>query len=166
VLSVLGVAVGIAVIVVVIVAGRHHGDSSLNAQEQHGRQLFVKTCQQCHRLQATHAVGRIGPDLDNWAPWGVPVGVVQSAVRDGRQSVYSGASMPPDLLLGDDARDVAAFVHRVTEQAADRRGGPPPLDWNPRITRTQPSTQPAQPSTPPRSPQEQTTTNRTPRPPG
>jgi hypothetical protein len=152
----------LAVIVVVIRSGRHHGRSSLTAQERHGRELFVRTCQQCHRLQATNAVGMVGPDLDHWAPWGIPTGVVESAVRDGRASVYSGASMPNDLLVGDDTRDVAAFVHRVTEQSAIRRGGPPSLNWNPRITRTQPETRPAPPQTPPRSPQERTTTNETP----
>jgi mono/diheme cytochrome c family protein len=152
----------IAVIVLVIASGRNAGGSGLTAQERHGRELFTGTCQQCHTLRATNAVGMIGPDLDRWAPWGIPPGVVQSAVRDGRQSVYSGASMPKDLLFGNDVMDVAAFVHRATEDYQQRHGGPPALDWTPRITRTQPQTRPAPPQTPPRSPQERTTTNATP----
>jgi mono/diheme cytochrome c family protein len=152
VLSGLAVLVVIAV-VVVIHSGRNVDSESLTAQERHGRELFVENCQHCHTLQAANAVGMVGPDLDHWAPWGIPPGVVQSAIRDGRSSVYSGASMPADLLLGDDVLDVSAFVHRATEDFANRRGGPPPLDWTPRITRTQPSTRPAPSGTPPRSPQ-------------
>jgi mono/diheme cytochrome c family protein len=156
----------IAVIVLVIASGRNAGSEGLTAQERHGRELFAGTCQQCHTLQATNAVGMVGPDLDTWAPWGIPPGVVQSAVRDGRASVYSGAVMPSDLLVGPDVVAVAAFVHRVTEEYQVQHGGPPPLDFTPRITRTQLQMRPARPGTPPQSLQENTTTNATPGPGG
>jgi mono/diheme cytochrome c family protein len=126
------VGVGLAVLFVavaaaLVVARRTPAGSGLSAEEQHGRGLFTGSCQQCHTLQATRAVGKVGPNLDTWAPWGVPPGVVAGAVRDGRTGQYG--RMPARLLAGRDAADVAAFVSRVTGDAAARRGGPPPLDW-------------------------------------
>jgi mono/diheme cytochrome c family protein len=156
--AVLVVAIGVVAIVTV---GRDEGGrSELTAQERHGRALFNSGgCQRCHTLGATHAGGQVGPNLDTWAPWGIPPGVVASAVREGRSSVYSNATMPAGLLQGGDVDDVAAFVHRVTRDVARRRGGPPPLDWTPTVPQTRPRVPPAPAQTPPRSPQERTTTN-------
>ncbi|MCW3003284.1 MAG: hypothetical protein JWQ20_2582 [Conexibacter sp.] len=128
----LGLGLGLAVLVLcgAAVAAVVDGSKSkppLNAQEQHGRQLFVQTCQNCHTLAATRATGMVGPDLDTWAPWGVPPGVVAGAVREGRDGRY--AHMPAGLLTGPDAAAVAAFVARTSGDAARHRGGPPPLSW-------------------------------------
>jgi mono/diheme cytochrome c family protein len=155
-----GAALVIAAIAVGTILLTHRDDkSSLSGQERHGRALFADHCSSCHTLAAANAVGRVGPDLDTWAPWGVPPGVVAGAVRDGRQSVYGNAAMPANLVEGGAVDDVAAFVHRASEDSARRRGGPPPLDWHPKIPRTQPEQRPAPPQTPPRSPQENTATN-------
>jgi mono/diheme cytochrome c family protein len=148
-----------AVAVGTILLTRRDDKSSLTSQERHGRALFADHCSGCHTLGAANAVGRVGPNLDTWAPWGIPPGVVAGAVSEGRQSVYGNAAMPANLVEGEAVDDVAAFVHRVTEDSARRRGGPPPLDWRPKIARTQPEDRPARPQTPPRSPDENTRTN-------
>jgi mono/diheme cytochrome c family protein len=157
--GVLVLVVLVGAIIAIVVTGDDGDDTQLTAQQRQGRELFTSTCRQCHTLRATHAVGQVGPNLDTWAPWGIPPGVVAGAVREGRASVTSNATMPAGLLQGPDVDDVAAFVHRVTKESAHRRGGPPPVDWTPRITRTQPEDRPARPQTPPRSPDERTTTN-------
>jgi mono/diheme cytochrome c family protein len=128
VLGVVVLAVAIGGIVLAAVTGGGSDKLALNAQEQHGREVFIHNCQQCHTLQATNAVGMIGPNLDTWTPLGVPVGVVESAVRQGR-TTPGGGIMPSDLVVGSDVTAVATFVHRVTEDSARARGGPPPLDW-------------------------------------
>jgi mono/diheme cytochrome c family protein len=125
-----GAVLVIAVAVVLVVTSGSRSKAGLTAREQHGRQLFIHTCQNCHMLRATRAVGMVGPNLDNWAPWGLPPGVVAGAIEEGRASAYR--HMPAGLLTRSEARSVAAFVSRVTHEDAVRRGGPPPLDWQSR----------------------------------
>lgn len=145
--------VAIVAVVIVVILSDSADDPELSAREQHGRELFIRSCARCHTLAATKAVGDVGPNLDTWTPWGIPRGVVAGAVRDGRRSVYSNARMPADLLTGRDVRDVAAFVATVTQQSAERRGGPPSLDWNRRPRREPVSERPPPRQTPSQSPQ-------------
>jgi mono/diheme cytochrome c family protein len=122
-----GAVLVVAVAVVLVVTSGSRAKPPLTAREQHGRQLFIRTCQNCHTLRATKAIGMVGPDLDNWAPWGLPPGVVTGAIEEGRASAYR--HMPAGLLTRPEAASVAAFVSHVTHDEAVRRGGPPPLDW-------------------------------------
>src|SRR4051812_21752628 len=81
----------------------------LTAAEQHGRELFALNCAQCHTLSAANAVGKVGPNLDTLRP---PPALVLNAIAQGR--AQGRGQMPPDLLTGEDARDVAAFVARTS----------------------------------------------------
>ena len=92
------------------------GGVHLDANEQKGRELFSHTCQVCHTLAATKAVGRIGPNLD------VRVGddistaagrkaLVLSAILEGRARGLG--QMPALLYQGKEAEDIAAFVAAV-----------------------------------------------------
>jgi len=115
-------AIGVTVVFVVmgiaipaaVIAGNERDDEAgrarieLNASQKHGRELFGQTCQQCHVLAASDAVGRVGPNLDEMRP---PRALVLDAILNGR--VRGQGTMPAGLYTGQDARDVAAYVAAV-----------------------------------------------------
>jgi mono/diheme cytochrome c family protein len=87
-------------------------EQPLSAAEQHGRELFVQHCGSCHTLDAAGTVGQIGPVLDNIA---INEQDVLAAIKTGggthsRASGGRTGSMPANLVTGQDAKDVAAFV--------------------------------------------------------
>jgi mono/diheme cytochrome c family protein len=79
--------------------------SSLTKQEEKGRQLFAQHCKLCHTLQAANAVAGVGPDLDKLRP---AKALVLNAIQTGRAN--GNGAMARDLVVGDDAQAVAAFV--------------------------------------------------------
>jgi mono/diheme cytochrome c family protein len=84
----------------------------LSPAELHGRDLFVAHCGSCHTLDAAGTVGQVGPNLDDIA---INEADVLRAIRTGggRHSHGAGGrtgNMPPNLVTGKDAQDVAAFV--------------------------------------------------------
>jgi cytochrome c6 len=79
-------------------------DQPLSPAETHGRDLFIENCGSCHTLDAAGTVGQIGPNLGDIS---VTEEDVLRAIRIG--GTGSG-NMPPDLVSGQDAQDVAAFV--------------------------------------------------------
>jgi mono/diheme cytochrome c family protein len=109
------VALGIAVPAVVIAArGEAEGGvGSLRTEDaserlEHGKELFVATCKSCHDLDAVQARGVTGPDLDELG--GLDRERVLNAIRTGGTGQ---GRMPPGLLEGEDAEDVASYVARV-----------------------------------------------------
>jgi mono/diheme cytochrome c family protein len=108
-------ALGIAVPAAVIAArGEAEGGvGSLRTQEvsadlENGKQLFIATCKSCHNLDAVQATGVTGPDLDELG--GLDEERVLNAIENGGTGQ---GRMPADLLQGQDAQDVAAYVARV-----------------------------------------------------
>ena len=79
-------------------------DQPLSPGEQHGRDLFVQNCGSCHTLEAAGTVGQIGPNLGDIS---VTEGDVRTAIRIGGRG---SGNMPRNLVTGQDAQDVAAFV--------------------------------------------------------
>jgi mono/diheme cytochrome c family protein len=85
----------------------------LSAAEQRGQQLFVDHCGSCHTFHAAGTLGQIGPDLGDIA---VNEADVLQAIRTGGgrhakgQGVGPSGNMPPNLVIGKDAHEVAAFV--------------------------------------------------------
>lgn len=69
-----------------------------------GRQLFASTCGSCHTLAAAGTDGKVGPDLDQLRP---DVPRVLAAIEKGGAGT---GGMPPGLLSGERARQVAEFV--------------------------------------------------------
>ena len=130
-----GVRNGFAAVAVVVAAGGVGGcelaDSGTNVVN--GKTLFVERCSSCHVLARADAKGTTGPNLDQ---------AFQRARQDGfGQSTFegivhqqilnpainpqrdpktgdTGPKMPADLVTGEDAEDVAAYV----AQAAARGG--------------------------------------------
>jgi mono/diheme cytochrome c family protein len=85
--------------------------SNLTAAEKHGRELFGERCANCHTLEAAHAVAQVGPNLDNLRP---PKNLVLNAIENGR--AQGNGNMAADLVEGEDAQDVAAFVAKAVGQ--------------------------------------------------
>jgi mono/diheme cytochrome c family protein len=112
------IVIGLAVPVLVMVTnGNGHAENGpggvdLNAAETNGRALFVRNCATCHTLNATHSVGRVGPNLDQLAAVQGKPAFVLDAIHKGR--ARGQGQMPAALLLGVDARDVAEFVAKVS----------------------------------------------------
>jgi mono/diheme cytochrome c family protein len=84
------------------------GPVKLTAQEREGRQIFNRSCVQCHALGASGAVQLVGPDLDELRP---PKELVLDAIEKGRAG--GQGQMPAQLVTGPDAEAVAAYVAKV-----------------------------------------------------
>jgi mono/diheme cytochrome c family protein len=65
---------------------------------------FVSTCGGCHTLADAGTKGAVGPNLDDLKP---------DAATVEHQIAAGGGAMPPKLLTGQDAKDVAAYVAAV-----------------------------------------------------
>ncbi len=91
------------------------GGVELTGHQQHGRELFARTCRNCHTLQAANTVGPVGPSLDvrlgPIADRAARVALVEDAIAKGR--ARGNGQMPVGLLRGADARDVADFLAAV-----------------------------------------------------
>jgi mono/diheme cytochrome c family protein len=71
-----------------------------------GKAAFTATCGGCHTLKDAGTSGNVGPDLDSLAP------LTAKTVAD--QIEHGGGAMPPKLLTGADAANVAAYVASAT----------------------------------------------------
>jgi mono/diheme cytochrome c family protein len=91
------------------------GGLHLNAEQQHGRDLFARTCATCHTLAATKAIAHVGPNLDvllgNLPTVAGRKGLVLNAIAEGR--AQGNGQMPALLFQGRDAQAVADFVAAV-----------------------------------------------------
>jgi cbb3-type cytochrome c oxidase subunit III len=95
-----------------------------------GQKLFSSTCGVCHTLQAAGTSGTVGPDLDNAFAMVRQEGYAQSSIENvvldqirlgsGTIATYTTKKkftpqqpMPANLLTGQNAIDVAAYVASV-----------------------------------------------------
>lgn len=95
------------------------GCGTSNTDEDRGRVLFKQKCGTCHAMAQAGSTATIGPDLDD-AFAGARAsgqgestieGVVASQIDNPRPVTDNPAvSMPPDIVTGQDAQDVAAYV--------------------------------------------------------
>jgi mono/diheme cytochrome c family protein len=125
--AVVALLVGVGVPALVLAADhsneskRAPGGVQLSNNERHGRSLFARNCNTCHTLAASNGAGKVGPNLDvlisgiNGATTQETLKnratFVRSAIAQGRAN--GRGQMPAELLDGQDAKDVAAFVARV-----------------------------------------------------
>ena len=92
--------------------------------ERAGAELFAERCAGCHTLEAAGTEGSnpeervAGPNFDNRHE---TKNQVLYAIRNGG---FSGAIMPQNIVVGDDAQAVAEFV---AEYAGKSATGPPGL---------------------------------------
>ena len=93
-----------------------------------GKRLFAGEgrCGSCHALARAGTKGTQGPDLDQaFGPArndGLGEETVEGVVLDQIANVRRGSIMPEDLVTGDDARDVAAYVALVAGQPGKDTG--------------------------------------------
>jgi mono/diheme cytochrome c family protein len=92
--------------------------SNLTPAEKEGRKLFGERCANCHTLQAANAVAQVGPNLDDLRP---PKNLVLDAIHNGR--ARGNGNMAADLVEGQDAEDVAAFVAKAVGQSDEKQAG-------------------------------------------
>lgn len=83
--------------------------SNLTDEELRGQELFGQRCRNCHTLAAANSVAKVGPNLDELRP---PKGLVLNAIEEGRSR--GNGQMAADLVVGEDAEAVAAFVAKAT----------------------------------------------------
>lgn len=91
--------------------------NQLTENQQTGRDLFHKYCSVCHSLVAANAVARVGPDLDKLRP---TKSLVLDALKKGR--ARGNGAMARDLVVGQDAQDVADFVSAAVGQTGKPGG--------------------------------------------
>jgi len=145
------------------------GISKGKADTAHGKQLFQERCGSCHTLADAGTQGKIGPNLDDAFSGPRREGFKESTIRNvvHGQVKYAienpagfvkgpnggdlpAPGMPRDLVTGDDAQDVAAYVASVAGVSA--AGG---------ATTTTATTNPAPAPTPPTTTQTETASTTT-----
>jgi mono/diheme cytochrome c family protein len=113
------------------------------ADTQSGQQLFTASCGSCHTLSAAGTSGTIGPNLDNAFAADVKQGYPESSIENlvldqirlgsGPLATYTTIEdgkgfkpqtpMPANIVKGQDAIDVAAYVASVAGQGGFSTGG-------------------------------------------
>lgn len=92
-----------------------------DANRSNGKALFVSgadgkaSCGSCHTLLDAGTAGTVGPNLDNALGYACSQGFAESTIYStvlGQIDLAQGA-MPADLVTGQDAVDVAAYVASV-----------------------------------------------------
>jgi len=96
-----------------------------------GKELFVEKCGACHVLNRAGTRGVQGPNLDEAFQQALASGMERSGIEGAvheqilnpaRVSPDNPIYMPPELVTGDDARDVAAYVAEVVARPGEDTG--------------------------------------------
>jgi mono/diheme cytochrome c family protein len=85
------------------------------ADRTNGKELFQQTCASCHTLADAGTAGTTGPNLDTSLGFSCSQGFDEDTVFSvvlGQIDLAQGV-MPPDLVTGQDAVDVAGYVASV-----------------------------------------------------
>jgi mono/diheme cytochrome c family protein len=100
--------------------GRDEADLS------NGKALFTERCGSCHILGRAGTQGRTGPDLDAAFRTALFDGMnrdtVQGIVHDQILNPRKNSAMPAELVTGEDAEDVAAYVAFAAARAGEDEG--------------------------------------------
>jgi mono/diheme cytochrome c family protein len=114
-LAAAGIAVGAC-------AGEETGEIDVVA----GKQLFVEKCGSCHVLNRAGTKGVTGPNLDEAFRRALADGMdrsgIRGAVRSQINSPLIGSTMPADLVKGEQADQVAAYVAEVVARPGKDTG--------------------------------------------
>ncbi len=125
ILAIIYIGFGVA-IPIAFLTGNHANASSqiggirLSAAQKRGRELFGEHCTVCHTLAAANAQGKVGPNLDTLkAPESLVLHTIQYGClsnppsQTDPQVCLGQGVMPPNVVQGRDAQDVASFVAKV-----------------------------------------------------
>jgi sulfur oxidation c-type cytochrome SoxX len=118
--SFLAAAIVAAAALSVAACGRDENDLS------NGKALFTQECGTCHILGRAGTQGRTGPDLD--AAFRTALGdgmnreTVEGIVHKQILNPRMSSAMPAELVRGEDAKDVAAYVAYAAARAGEDEG--------------------------------------------
>jgi cbb3-type cytochrome c oxidase subunit III len=91
-----------------------------------GKAQFVENCGQCHVLARAGTAGTQGPSLDAAFQAALAEGIdrdtVKGVVEDQIAHPRRGSIMPPGIVEGEDASDVAAYVGYAAARPGDDTG--------------------------------------------
>jgi len=115
------VAALVALAIVALTAcGREEDDLS------NGKALFVQKCGTCHELSRAGTQGQTGPSLDAAFRAALQKGfsreTIDGVVHRQIANVRRGSAMPVNLVTGQDAKDVAAYVAFATGKPGEDTG--------------------------------------------
>jgi cbb3-type cytochrome c oxidase subunit III len=120
----------LALFAVALAAGCDAGTGGIEAEggsTANGKQLFQERCASCHGLADAGSRSTVGPNLDDAFAGPRGEGFDQSTIREivADQIKYAVEPMPQNLVTGQDAADVAAYVAAVagTEGYSDEAAG-------------------------------------------
>lgn len=116
---VLGVTLAVAATLLTAGCGTG-GKASATADPQNGQKLFSANCAGCHTLAAANATGTVGPNLDDAFGPSRAQGFAQSTIQNVvlLQIRLASKPMPDNLVKGQNAQDVAAYVAAVAGTGA------------------------------------------------
>ena len=85
------------------------------ANTGNGKELFVQNCASCHTLADAGTVANVGPNLDTALGWSCKQGFAEDTLYSVvlGQIDLAAPPMPADIVTGQDAVDVAAYVASV-----------------------------------------------------
>jgi mono/diheme cytochrome c family protein len=95
------------------------GGMKLTPGEKAGRELFGEHCGVCHTLAAANTAGKVGPNLDLLKPsesivlHTIQNGCLPNGSTSSGQACLGQGVMPPNVVQGRQAQQVAAFVAKV-----------------------------------------------------
>ena len=117
--------IAVAAVATVAGCGTEGVELSENEPDYEGAQLFAERCSGCHTLSAAGAQGTAnrservqGPDLD------LRTETVEDVIYAIRNGGFSGAIMPQNIVVGEDAEKVAAFVAKYAGQKVEEQPSP------------------------------------------
>jgi cytochrome c2 len=119
----------LALAVAALASGCGQTGLSKGGDVSQGKELFVSKCGGCHRLQDAGTQGTTGPDLDGAFAGAkaqdFKLTTIEQVVYD--QIYHAADPMPRELVTGNDAASVAAYVAAVAAEGAAREGAAPTL---------------------------------------
>jgi cbb3-type cytochrome c oxidase subunit III len=121
----------VSLLAVAVAAACDAGTGGIEAtgSSSNGKQLFQEKCAQCHGLADAGSQSTVGPNLDDAFAGPREEGFDESTIREivADQIKYAVEPMPQNLVTGEDAADVAAYVASVagTKGFSDEAGGGP-----------------------------------------
>jgi mono/diheme cytochrome c family protein len=115
-----------AAIAAVALAGCGDNVKGDRADLVHGKQLFVERCGACHTLSRADTKGTVGPNLDDAFAQSLRDGfkrdTVEGVVKEQILHPAINGGMPPKLVTGQSAIDVAAYVAASTAKSGRDTG--------------------------------------------
>jgi sulfur oxidation c-type cytochrome SoxX len=112
--------IAVAIAAVLAACGREEPDLS------NGKALFVERCGSCHALGRAGTAGETGPDLDAAFRSALGAGMdeetVEGIVHAQILHPRRNSEMPAELVTGENARDVAAYVGFAAARSGDDQG--------------------------------------------